>query len=101
MHIRAGERIRVLYPSGRLAYYASPDQARQLIRARLGTSRGNKRQTHSVVLHEGPDRVPTGQHYSYTHESPTNPPNVWELKRIDSADRCVFIMSITDCLVRA
>jgi hypothetical protein len=88
------ERIRVLYPSGRLAYHATTTQARQLIRAGLGRAIGQRRTIVAIELCDGPSRIPTGQKYSHNHDTPDNPEKCWTLKHIDTEDRICFVMSL-------
>lgn len=92
--------IAVLWPSGRLAYRASPAQARALIRNRFGIGLGPKKQSFtSVRLTAGPGK-PDGQtKYTTRAESSTNPQNVLTLKRLPKSLRSIFGQVALDCIV--
>lgn len=93
-----GERLRVLYPTGQLAYRVTPAEARQLIRARLAEPVGNRTKIWAIQLCEGPARPVAGTKYSFKAETEDNPPNVWALREILHIDRGLFTQVQTDCL---
>ena len=85
-----GERIPVLTPHGPIAYHASPEEARQLLRARLAQPLGTKYTSWAVQLLTGPSRPVAGTKYSHNHETEENPRNVFALRNILHLDRSMF-----------
>ena len=79
--------IRVLYPSGQEAYRTTVEDARRLIRLRLGEGLGTNRKIRSVQLCDGPGRVSGGTKYTHTFETKTNPPGVVEFRELKGTDK--------------
>lgn len=93
------DRLRVLYPSGQLAYMASGSEARYLVRAGLAESYGSNRKIYYVQLFDGPATPVAGTKYSSRAETATNPPNVFALKQITHHPRLAYCKVQTDCVV--
>lgn len=85
-------------------------EAQRLVDLGHGKPLGSKRRWHCVVLSNPVDpkqiklkagKLPKLPPESHKRETRTNPPGVWELRRIAKMDRQVFIRPMLDCLASA
>ena len=88
--------LRVIFPSGRLAYHCPSSEAREIVRAGLGELIGNSKRAHTVRLYDGPSRPIAGTRYSHLAESKDNPPRVWALRAITHLPRSDFERVLLD-----
>lgn len=94
--------IPVLYPNGRVAYRATPRDARILIREGLAKGEGHRKQVFSCIrLYDGPVRPVAGTKYTTRAETPVNPAGVLALKKIPQSLQTAFQQVQQDVLTGA
>ena len=82
--------IRVNYPSGQFAFWATAEEARRLVRSRVAEGIGSKQKLHRLQLIDGPSRPVAGTKYSHNRATEENPQGVFALRKIADLPRELF-----------